>query len=603
MKFIKVLLIIILVLIVLMGVGAFIFIKTFDANQYKDKITQEMTKALNRPVNMDRIDLKMSAASGVSLEVVNLDIKDMLEVESTYLAVDLMQYAKNRKIVIPKAIVKSPKITFVQAGTGASGAAGSGSTSASGASTSGVQEIPEVSIETIRIENGTLHYRDITQAKPVDIKIQQLDVEIKDVALDKPFPYKVALAVFSDQQQTVKLDGLATYLSKSGEIRVQDLKVDVLLGKMSLAQILQAAPDLAGSGLQSIDGGTLILNLKELLLKSDGQLGDVSADGQLKDLKLRVEQLPGPVAMDADFQMTGTDVRIGQAVVKLADGEVKLSGNLTDVMQSMGYDLKLTINQVDVTKLMDQSELPVKIAGSAQGQFDVTGQGIDEAAIRSNLSGAGQFRIADGRIKDKNLLGIVVNQLAWFPDFSNRFKSNLSPKYQERIKADDTVLNDVSADVQIAAGQIQLKNVQLDADGFVYSASGRMDFDQNLNLKSSFSFDQELSDTMLKMQGELSALLDNSRRVNFPFKDYQGKADKYVPRPDTKELFKQGVANRGKAELKKVLFKALDMEEQSAPKVEGTLNTGVESNLSEPKEVSTEEVLIDNVLDAIPLFK
>ena len=55
MKVLKIILITLLCLFVLVLIGGFIFLKTFDIKKYKTQIIQVADKALRRSVNFDNI--------------------------------------------------------------------------------------------------------------------------------------------------------------------------------------------------------------------------------------------------------------------------------------------------------------------------------------------------------------------------------------------------------------------------------------------------------------------------------------------------------------------------------------------------------------------
>lgn len=635
MKFIKTLFIILIVLVVLIVVAGAVFIKTVDVNKYKGQITQQMSNALQKPVTIDRIDFNPSL-SGVRLEIVDMNIEGLARVNSTYLMVDLMKYITTKTVVVPKVIIKSPQIRFDTAdapiGGGASVTGGSkielsdqksskgllssdplasdGASSSDGqtaySSQKSTGQIPDFNIETIRIENGSLEYIDSKAAKPMQVSVRNLDVEIKNLSLNKAFPYKLSCALFSADKDTIELSGNAMYNAQSGEVNIADLVINVFPGRMSMDEIVKSVPDLAQAGLKEISDGTIQLNLKDVLLTAAGMPKRVSIDGQLDDLKLVLDALKGPVVLDAKFIVEDSQIQISQADISVANGKIQTKGAIQDYLADMKYQFDSQIEGIDLPELVDQEALPVRMEGKAQGNISIAGNGIDPNVALANLSGGGQVNVVDGRLMDINLLKVVLNNISFFPNFAAKLSENLSDKYKSRLEDTNTVLNDVTLAFKLGGGRVEIEKVQLEADGFVYSAQGNMDFEQNLVLNSAFKFSKDLSDTMLKTEAETKNLMDQNGQINFPFRKYQGKAEKYKPIPDATGLLKQGIQNqiqRGKGELLNLLKKELDIKEEPAKVPENGAEEGSAPAEAEAKEPSTEEVLIESVVDSLPFFK
>jgi len=140
-----------------------------------------------------------------------------------------------------------------------------------------------------------------------------------------------------------------------------------------------------------------------------------------------------------------------------------------------------------------------------------------------------------------------------------------------------------------------LNKIELDADGFLFLANGRLNMERELSLAAEFYIPEELSSAMSSSVQELTYLLDANGRIFIPLQSYTGDIKDFVIYPDVEYLTKQIIGNKGKDELKKALFKALDIETTS-----NTENTqDGQNNQIEENDNSPEKVLIEDVLDAI----
>jgi hypothetical protein len=94
--------------------------------------------------------------------------------------------------------------------------------------------------------------------------------------------------------------------------------------------------------------------------------------------------------------------------------------------------------------------------------------------------------------------------------------------------------------------------------------------------------------------------------MHIPFKSYRGPATKLMMLPDIENLSKLAVQNKGKQELRKAIFKALDLEEinespssQPPPGAQPAPSTDASSSENSSDDLRPEEVLIESVLEAI----
>jgi hypothetical protein len=218
--------------------------------------------------------------------------------------------------------------------------------------------------------------------------------------------------------------------------------------------------------------------------------------------------------------------------------------------------------------------------------------------------------VRNGRIKDINLLKAALNKISFIPNLASEVESKLPQRYKEKLKAKDTVLEKVNIDTMVSEGIMFIKKAEVIADGFSLLANGQVDFKQDLALNADLYVPPDLSESMVAASQELKYFLDNSKRIHIPLRSYRGPLSRFKTYPDVEDLGKEVLRNRGKQELKRVLFKALDIDEETSEGAaadggssqQGAVSEDLEA-LPEKSQPSSEDQLIDNILDMIPVFK
>jgi hypothetical protein len=257
------------------------------------------------------------------------------------------------------------------------------------------------------------------------------------------------------------------------------------------------------------------------------------------------------------------------------------------------------IHDLQIKDLTAHVAMPVQIVGRINGQWTGQGEGFTESQIASNFIGQGKIDLKDGRILDVNILKTVLNKLSFIPDVVAKIEQNLPEKYKEKLEQKDTVLEDVTIDASIRDGALQITRAEMNVDGFMASARGKVDFHQNLELWADLYIAADLSASMIAAAQELSYFLDDRNQIHIPFKPYSGALKDFYMYPDIEGIGMEIIKNRGREELRNVLKKALGAEDE--PSAQPT-QTG-EPPVPEQKEVSPEEAVIEKILDIIPIFQ
>ncbi|MCK5178908.1 MAG: hypothetical protein KAR32_05200, partial [Candidatus Omnitrophica bacterium] len=108
MRIIKIIITVIVVVTILFFVGTFVFLKTVDLNRFKARITEQISRSINRDVSMKHVSFNFSINRGVTLNISGLSVMDisdfstdpMLYIDSSHLDVDILPFILRRQILV-----------------------------------------------------------------------------------------------------------------------------------------------------------------------------------------------------------------------------------------------------------------------------------------------------------------------------------------------------------------------------------------------------------------------------------------------------------------------------------------------------------------------
>jgi len=638
MRVIKIIITLILVITVLLFVGMFVFLKAVDLNRFKAQITEQISKSIDRDVSMRHVSFNFSINQGVTLHISGLSVMDlpdfstdpMLYIDSSHLDVDILPFILRRQILASKIEFDSLKVNLIRNDKGAINfqeLAQKGKDDPSDAGKAALFpskdvfedgtkkklkdfNFKEMLIRSIRITDGTFIFTDRMTKPSMTIPVKKIEFQISNLSFDTPFPFQFKASLFSDRQN-IGLNGLAQINAQDRQIRIDDLKIQTDLSSLSLDRIYDGMPSLKEAGLKGGIKGKLGIDVHQMIL-SEGGLLVLSSDGRMTDVKAQFESSPIPIEnLDMRFSMTESDVEIKEIKMPLASGEMRISGRLIEYLAEQKFLADLKLINAQLNELAVQMGLPVKLEGQCHAEYKLNGLGIDKKALESSLAGEGTLEVKNGRIVDLNILKLVLSKISFIPNLADQIETNLPEKYKEKLKAKDTILEKVEIDTKIHEGIVFINRAEVNADGFLVLASGKLDFDQNLSLAADFYIPSDLSASMVAVSEELKYFLDERQRIHIPLRSYNGKLAHFRMYPDVEDLGKEIIRNRGKEELKKVIFKALDLDDVEAgeaPPEGGEVAPGQSPGNSEEKvpqerEASPEEVIIEQIFDMIPIFE
>ncbi len=413
----KKILIVLLVLVILIAAAGGIFFATFDANRYKGLITENLTKALGRPVEIDKVSLKWN--NGVALEVLGLKVYSGTDINSA-VGIQLASASANMRILpllqkniqIASILLSKPSVRIVRKADGSILVGGIEMSKQQVASASGSQDLAAIpashalllSVDSIAVRDGNIVFEDLALSSPSKMETRDLDLAVKNFSLSKPFEFEVALS-FLSSKQNIKLSGKALLPGSSSAGSLESVRAEVNLSELDVEALARACPALGKSAVIGPFGGVLTAVIDRVNLGADA-LSTLKGKIEFKQGKFSLRQPALPVENidliadiaggKASFQILA-QILSGKQNLK-AKGRAQLPANgIATVLE--GLTVQTSLSDLDIRKIesmfpgLAAAGLKENPSGDLSIQFDHLS--LDPASI---ASAKGKITFQNGRV-------------------------------------------------------------------------------------------------------------------------------------------------------------------------------------------------------------
>jgi uncharacterized protein involved in outer membrane biogenesis len=652
MKIFKVMLSIVLVVFVLAFVGLGIFLKAFNLNQYKDQIAQKISEALHRPMGIENLSLEFSWKQGIALEVKGVSIKEdpafapalgfesrplsgegtLATIESVHLFVDVAALFNERRFVISQVEVVSPQLTIIRNPDGElnvqrlvaasqnvppappteqNSANAPPANQHSPSSKTPTMDQFALSIEALRINNGKILFIDKSQVPPLNLGMEQLNVEIQHFSLDKPFLFNFDGSVLA-QQKNCQGKGTGQVDAAQGQLRLDDTRVSLDFSSMDVSLLKEY--------FEGPIAGEANLHIAQMVVGKEG-LMVLSGKGEVINGRIKPKNFKSSIDhIDAQWEMSEADLALQELSMNVGPGKVITKGRSQDYLKTNKFSFHTDVEDVFVDQVVDFSQLPIKFEGKLNGSMDVQGEGMDPAKMLSTLSGQGHYEINEGVLRGMNILKLFLESVSQIGNLGEKLHAQLSDYYKEKLAQEDTVFDQITADAYIKEGIISVTQAQAKTAGFHLLSHAQIDLAQNIDMDASFSVEKDLTDMLVAAAEQFAYIADESGRIRVPAKHYHGPLASLKVQPDTDYLLKTVFKNAVQQDLKQLLRKALDIEdvpegqhsgnpqpnEGSTSGQDSSADSSADSPADSPagspaqeNKGNPEDILLENVLDMI----
>ena len=641
MKIIKILLKLLFVIIIFIVIAVFIFLKTFDVNKYKSQISQEIKNVLGRSVGIGHITLNLSLEQGISLDISGLKVadnpkfskEDFLTIKDIKLGVDVLSFLTKRQILVSSAKIKSPKIILIRDQNGQFNvqtfqinAEKIGSTSlnithtddrskdssdslafAADSKTGNTKEktLPPLLVQSIKLEDGLLAYRDLEFDPPLTIEVPQINLTVNNLSLTEPFNFSLEASLLSPRKN-VSATGLAQIDTDTTNIHFNDIKITSDLSDISPQLLEHSLPMLRGIGLKDGMEGKLETSIGKMVVGPKGLVA-LSLDGTFKQGKIKLKQVPLPLNhIEAAFEGTENTIKIKGSSLNLGSGTVTAKGSIDDYLKGQDFHFETIISAIDLGEVIAQKDLPAQLQGKLYAEFNTEGKGLSgSSSMLSSLLGDGTVDVKEGKLVGMNILRLVLSKISMLPRLVEKIEKNLPDKYKDELQDKDTVLKKVKLTTKIKNGSLYIEDAKVETNVFLLSGKGTIGFNQEIDMQSTIAIPQDLSKAMVASAEGLQYLLDENNEIVIPL-TVTGRIPSLAFLPDLEYLGKKIIMNRGKEELEKVLDKVFGKDKgtsETSPETGGQPSSeGSPSQTQPPQDEQKkrpERELIEGILDKI----
>ena len=259
---------------------------------------------------------------------------------------------------------------------------------------------------------------------------------------------------------------------------------------------------------------------------------------------------------------------------------------MTDQVLHVTYDL----SGLDVAPFVPAAQ-GVSLQGQLNASGTVQGKGFDPQAFTQSLKGDEKVGLANGLLANINVLKLVLSKISMIPGLAEKLDKSLPDEYKKLLDRKDTPLKKVEMEVGLQGSAVTVRSARIEADGFLFTGAGSMDFDQNISLDTSLIVEKKLAASMIAAEETLKLLLDSDGQIRFPVV-IRGKVPNVSFFPDLEYLGKRIIVNQGRTELQKVIDKVFKTENQPA-------DPSAPAGSQPQPQKRPEQQILENILDSV----
>lgn len=440
-----------------------------DLNKYQDQYRPLIEDALNRKVTLE--DIRLTIWPRLGARVAGFTVVEdpafgagpFASLSSVDVGVKLMPLLSG-KVEVEEITLREPLITVIKNKNGVLNASTLGRKGAAAPETPSRAPVPSpdgplkilalLAVDRVSIAGGKVTYRDVSQAKPVEYTLQDVEFLLQSVHLEQTPSLHLATLV-QPLNLPVSLDGTFGPLKETAELDTINLQLG--LGKTALSITGKTAGPVAALTITAP-----VINTANLPMTLP-----LKQPVEVKSLKLAIEA-KGPKLELRDFSFD------------LFEGHVAAQGGLVSGGGAPPFNGKLAIQSLQLgPAIAAVAEAPISLSGTAGVDFSMKGQGFAMPDLTRALEGAGHVAVKDGKIDGVNLLQEAVSILKVVGISVGDAKA--------------TAFSTIETDLAIKQGVVSVQNMLMDSHDFQATGGGTIGFDHALNMTVNLRLSEALS--------------------------------------------------------------------------------------------------------------
>jgi len=320
----------ILAAVVVLGVvGVFAISHLLDADTYRGRIEKALSDALGRPVQLGHLDFSLFSGSLVAESPTIADdpsfsTQPFLSAKDVRIGVEVMPLLLHREIHIQGFTIDEPKITLIRAENGTWNYSSIGSEGKAKTSQDTSDLIPNLTVNKIDINNGTVTVGTLPQQRQPHV-YTDLNLHATDFSFSKAFPFTVS--------GKLPAGGSLDVNGSAGPLNQHDASLTPLTAQVTLKHA-----DLVSAGFVEPSQGIAGIADLDTKLVSNGQTAQADGTLHVMQLKLAANGTPSSQPVDLKFSInqnlqslsgtiTSASLQIGKAALALT-GTYQTRGNV-----------------------------------------------------------------------------------------------------------------------------------------------------------------------------------------------------------------------------------------------------------------------------------
>jgi AsmA protein len=441
--------------IVFLVAAVAIFVAVFDANVYKQDLTELVREATGRELQFHGdVDLTIYPALGMKLGAMSFSNATgfgelpMIKVKEASISVDLASLITLTP-EIDKLVLRDLEINLIRNGAGVNNwddlvskpSSGTGVGTSTVTTTDSATVTPSESGIEIKAAFGGLDLQNIKllwldEQAGTEFRITDLDISTGRIVPNKAFPMTLHLDASASgeldivfdietnveyliEQQRLTLDSMALALNEfqvDGRVQVsnfanpalrfdlaaENLDVDALLGTPPATTAAGPAAPVSTATATTTTGATASTS-EDMQIELPMQiLRDLDIDGTLKIAQMKMQNLR---MSDVDIRVTAKNGQVALKPVKLNTYGGKVEAAVViDVKSDLPrYGVSKSIQGVQVGDLLNDYTGEAAISGTLNAESNVTTSGEWLSKLKQNSNGTMQLAFVDGALNGFNL--------------------------------------------------------------------------------------------------------------------------------------------------------------------------------------------------------
>lgn len=428
-----------------------------NANSFKPRVQDELTKALGRQVTIG--DLSASIYSG-GITASDLSVADdpafaqqpFVKAKSLKIGVDVGALIFSRKVKVRSLDLISPEVRLLENQAGkwnyaSLGGQSNGKNNHPGTQTSSGDD---VSVDKLKIENGQIVVGQMGQPLRT---YNDVALTASDLSYTTAFPYTVSAK--TPGNGSLKIDG------KAGPINQQDASATPLQAQISIHDL-----NIGTTGFTDPKSG--IAGTADFTgdLQSNGKQAQSHGQATLKNAKFTPSAQPSPVPIAlhyaANYNLANQVADITSGTINIGTAAAQFSGSIDTRPASPTLDLKLNGNATPVDQI--QSALPAfgvvlppsaKLeGGTLTGNFTITGPMT--STVTAGTASLSNAKVANFDLGSKlkgigSLAGIQSGQDTTIQQFSTNLRNTTAGTQLSNLQLIVPTIGDMTGQGTIAA--------------------------------------------------------------------------------------------------------------------------------------------------------